>query len=223
MKSRARQHPAAKASPGRTAVMYVRVSSKEQEQGFSIPAQRQLLKDYAEREGIHAATDCQSFVSQLRASEWPADGRGNTSSHALQELHDFWHQRAQIAERVASREQHDHGILNADRPAETGAFDQRSRTRRIRVPPGAATRHCACSPSPSLALFGRRGSPVRASVDGAGVRQAGRARARSASFACSSAAIACSFETGRQTSTAKASAARANGAKGGRPRRNHTA
>ena len=42
-------------------------------------------------------------------------------------------------------------------------------------------------------------------------------------FWVSSAAIACSFETGRQTSTAKASAARANGAKGGRPRRNHTA
>src|SRR3954453_18152250 len=57
MKSRARQQPAAKASPGRTAVMYVRVSSKEQEQGFSIPAQRQLLKDYAEREGIHVVQE----------------------------------------------------------------------------------------------------------------------------------------------------------------------
>ena len=48
MKSRARQQPAAKPRPGRTAVMYVRVSSKEQEQGFSIPAQRKLLIEYAE-------------------------------------------------------------------------------------------------------------------------------------------------------------------------------
>lgn len=57
MKSRARQQPAAKPSPGRTAVIYVRVSSKEQEQGFSIPAQRQLLNEYAQREGIHVVQE----------------------------------------------------------------------------------------------------------------------------------------------------------------------
>src|SRR5258708_11942826 len=67
MKSRARQQPAAKASPGRTAVMYVRVSSKEQEQGFSIPAQRQLLKDYAEREGIHVVQEVEDVETAKRA------------------------------------------------------------------------------------------------------------------------------------------------------------
>ena len=35
------------------AVLYARVSSKEQEKGgFSIPAQLKLLKDYAAREGL---------------------------------------------------------------------------------------------------------------------------------------------------------------------------
>jgi DNA invertase Pin-like site-specific DNA recombinase len=67
MKSRARQQPAAKASPGRTAVMYVRVSSKEQEQGFSIPAQRELLKDYAEREGIHVVQEFEDVETAKRA------------------------------------------------------------------------------------------------------------------------------------------------------------
>src|SRR5260370_17902986 len=67
MKSRARQQPAAKAAPGRTAVMYVRVSSKEQEQGFSIPAQRQLLKDYAEREGIHVVQEFEDVETAKRA------------------------------------------------------------------------------------------------------------------------------------------------------------
>ena len=67
MKSRARQQPSAKASSGRTAVMYVRVSSKEQEQGFSIPAQRQLLKDYAEREGIHVVQEFEDVETAKRA------------------------------------------------------------------------------------------------------------------------------------------------------------
>src|SRR5258707_131829 len=67
MKSRARQQPAAKASPGRTAVMYVRVSSKEQEQGFSIAAQRQLLTDYAEREGIHVLQEFEDIETAKRA------------------------------------------------------------------------------------------------------------------------------------------------------------
>ena len=67
MKSRARQEPTAKATPGRTAVMYVRVSSKEQEQGFSIPAQRQLLKDYAERKGIHVVQEFEDVETAKRA------------------------------------------------------------------------------------------------------------------------------------------------------------
>ena len=57
MKSRARQQPATTPAPGRTAVAYVRVSSKEQEQGFSIPAQRQLLTEYAAREGLHVVQE----------------------------------------------------------------------------------------------------------------------------------------------------------------------
>src|SRR5688572_11002018 len=67
MKSRARQQPAAKPSPGRTAVMYVRVSSKEQEQGFSIPAQRQLLHEYAQREGIHVVQEFEDVETAKRA------------------------------------------------------------------------------------------------------------------------------------------------------------
>ena len=67
MKSRARQQPAAKPSPGRTAVMYVRVSSKEQEQGFSIPAQRQLLSEYAQREGIHVVQEFEDVETAKRA------------------------------------------------------------------------------------------------------------------------------------------------------------
>ena len=47
--------------------MYVRVSSKEQEQGFSIPAQRQLLKDYAEREGIHVVQEFEDVETAKRA------------------------------------------------------------------------------------------------------------------------------------------------------------
>jgi DNA invertase Pin-like site-specific DNA recombinase len=67
MKSRARQQPAAKPSPGRTAVTYVRVSSKEQEQGFSIPAQRQLLTEYAEREGLHVVEEFEDVETAKRA------------------------------------------------------------------------------------------------------------------------------------------------------------
>jgi DNA invertase Pin-like site-specific DNA recombinase len=47
--------------------MYVRVSSKEQEQGFSIPAQRQLLKDYAERKGIHVVQEFEDVETAKRA------------------------------------------------------------------------------------------------------------------------------------------------------------
>jgi site-specific DNA recombinase len=47
--------------------MYVRVSSKEQEQGFSIAAQRQLLTDYAEREGIHVLQEFEDIETAKRA------------------------------------------------------------------------------------------------------------------------------------------------------------
>ena len=47
--------------------MYVRVSSKEQEQEFSIPAQRQLLNDYAEREGIHVVHEFEDVETAKRA------------------------------------------------------------------------------------------------------------------------------------------------------------
>jgi site-specific DNA recombinase len=67
MKSRARQQTAAKPRSGRTAVMYVRVSSKEQEQGFSIPAQRQLLTEYADREGIHVVQEFEDVETAKRA------------------------------------------------------------------------------------------------------------------------------------------------------------
>jgi len=34
------------------AVLYARVSSREQEQGYSLAAQTKLIKDYAERNGV---------------------------------------------------------------------------------------------------------------------------------------------------------------------------
>jgi len=82
MKRRARQQPAAKPSPGRTAVMYVRVSSKEQEQRFSIPAQRHLLSDYALREGIHVVQEFEDVETAKRV------GRKDTKF------------RADVAERI---------------------------------------------------------------------------------------------------------------------------
>ena len=67
MKSRARQQPTGKPAPGRTAVLYVRVSSKEQEQGFSIPAQRTLLTEYADREGLHILKQFEDVETAKRA------------------------------------------------------------------------------------------------------------------------------------------------------------
>jgi len=40
-------------APQRNAVLYARVSSKEQEQGYSIPAQQELLRAYAEQHGLN--------------------------------------------------------------------------------------------------------------------------------------------------------------------------
>jgi site-specific DNA recombinase len=68
--------------------MYVRVSSKEQEQGFSIPAQRQLLKDYAEREGIHVVQEFEDVETAKRA--------GRTS---FSEMVDFLRKKTRGAER----------------------------------------------------------------------------------------------------------------------------
>ena len=45
---RAPQRPTT-AQADKTAVLYARVSSKEQEQGFSIPAQLRLLHEYAQQ------------------------------------------------------------------------------------------------------------------------------------------------------------------------------
>jgi site-specific DNA recombinase len=48
-----RGREAARPKPGPTAVLYARVSTPEQERdGFSIPAQVQLLRDYAQQHGI---------------------------------------------------------------------------------------------------------------------------------------------------------------------------
>ena len=44
-------------TPERTAVLYARVSSKEQEQGFSIPAQLRLLHEYAQQKGYTVAQE----------------------------------------------------------------------------------------------------------------------------------------------------------------------
>ena len=48
----------AEIEPHKRAVIYARVSSKEQEkEGYSIPAQLKLLKDYAAREGLSAVQE----------------------------------------------------------------------------------------------------------------------------------------------------------------------
>jgi len=49
--------PAPVCDPARYAVIYARVSSKEQENGFSIPAQLKLLKDYAAAQGFKVAQE----------------------------------------------------------------------------------------------------------------------------------------------------------------------
>jgi site-specific DNA recombinase len=41
----------------RSAVLYARVSSKEQEQGYSIPAQQELLRRYAGQTGVAVAQE----------------------------------------------------------------------------------------------------------------------------------------------------------------------
>ena len=53
--------------PARTAVLYVRVSSKEQEQGFSIPAQRKLLAEYARLHGLNVLREFEDVETAKRA------------------------------------------------------------------------------------------------------------------------------------------------------------
>jgi site-specific DNA recombinase len=67
MKSRARKIPVQKPVTGREAVLYVRVSSKEQEQGFSIPAQRKLLTDYAAQQGLKIVREFEDVETAKRA------------------------------------------------------------------------------------------------------------------------------------------------------------
>jgi site-specific DNA recombinase len=67
MKFRARQQPSIRPTPNRNAVVYVRVSSKDQEQGFSIPAQRKLLTDYAAQQGLHIVQQFEDVETAKRA------------------------------------------------------------------------------------------------------------------------------------------------------------
>src|SRR5690348_7954189 len=50
----------------RSAVLYARVSSKEQEQGYSIPAQQQLLRRYASELGLTIAHEFVDIESAKR-------------------------------------------------------------------------------------------------------------------------------------------------------------
>src|SRR5580700_5893738 len=67
MKTRAQQQPSRAPTPNRHAVAYVRVSSKDQEQGFSIPAQRKLLADYAAQQGLHIVQQFEDVETAKRA------------------------------------------------------------------------------------------------------------------------------------------------------------
>src|SRR5229473_6884810 len=67
MKTRSRQHSVRNPNPNRDAVLYVRVSSKDQEQGFSIPAQRQLLIDYAAQKGFKIVQQFEDVETAKRA------------------------------------------------------------------------------------------------------------------------------------------------------------
>lgn len=51
------QYPVALVDAQHAAVLYTRVSSKEQEQGYSIPAQRELLQSYASQKGMTIAEE----------------------------------------------------------------------------------------------------------------------------------------------------------------------
>lgn len=64
-----------------TAVLYARVSSKEQEQGYSIPAQQELLRRYANDRGIQIV---QEFVDVETAKTAGRPGFGEMISYLKQ-------------------------------------------------------------------------------------------------------------------------------------------
>ena len=67
MKTRGQQQPAPIPSSTPEAVLYVRVSSKEQEkEGFSIPAQRKLLTEYAAQHGFHIIREFEDIETAKR-------------------------------------------------------------------------------------------------------------------------------------------------------------
>ena len=67
MKGRTRHQTPPKPTAARTAVLYVRVSSKEQEQGFSIPAQRKLLTEYASQHSLDILREFEDVETAKRA------------------------------------------------------------------------------------------------------------------------------------------------------------
>jgi site-specific DNA recombinase len=68
MKDPARQQAANVPTSAREAVLYVRVSSKEQEkEGFSIPAQRKLLTEYAAQQGLQIVREFEDIETAKRA------------------------------------------------------------------------------------------------------------------------------------------------------------
>jgi site-specific DNA recombinase len=90
-----------------TAVLYARVSSKEQaEEGFSIPAQRQLLRSYAKREGLQVIIE---FSDDETAKSTGRTGFGNMLSF-LQEHAEV---RTLLVEKVdrLTRNFEDYGLL----------------------------------------------------------------------------------------------------------------
>jgi len=67
MKMRNNESIPAGVVPGRRAVLYVRVSSKEQErEGFSIPAQRKLLAEYAIQHGFDIVREFEDVETAKR-------------------------------------------------------------------------------------------------------------------------------------------------------------
>jgi hypothetical protein len=69
--------PAAADSARKQAVIYARVSSKEQEkEGFSIPAQLKLLKEYAAANGFAIAQEPPSRPAAPPSARWSPFSRG---------------------------------------------------------------------------------------------------------------------------------------------------
>lgn len=61
-------------APGKKAVLYCRVSSKEQEEsGYSLPAQQKFLKEHADKNGLEV-------VNVFPFPNLPVDGSSGTYS-----------------------------------------------------------------------------------------------------------------------------------------------